>query len=275
MERFAGGEVIPVSQTIFAWQNLALVAVLLVIVPVINRLMMPKPGEDIITIEAAAVDELTTGEEEQRHARTPAERLENSRILSILIGIIGVIFIVRFFTGGGRIGFNILNFMFLITGIILHGTPIGYVRAVNRAVRTCGGIILQFPIYAGIMGMMINSGLAVTLSEIFVNISNERTLNLFTYLSAGLVNFFVPSGGGQWAVQGPIMIPAAQSLGVSNSATAMAIAWGDAWTNLVQPFWALPLLAVARLRIRDIMGYTTVVLIFSGIVTVLFMLFVF
>ncbi len=191
------------------------------------------------------------------------------------IGLVGVIFIVRFFAGGGRFGFNILNFIFLIAGIILHGTPIRYVRAVNRAVRTCGGIILQFPFYAGIMGMMIHSGLASTLSQFFVGISNERTFPLLTYLSAGLVNFFVPSGGGQWAVQGPIMVPAAGTLGVSNATAAMAIAWGDAWTNLVQPFWALPLLAVARLRIRDIMGYTTVVLIFSGVVTALFMLFVF
>jgi short-chain fatty acids transporter len=125
------------------------------------------------------------------------------------------------------------------------------------------------------MGMMIHSGLAVTLSRGFVDISNATTFPFFTYLSAGLVNFFVPSGGGQWAVQGPIMIPAAQALGVPDAATAMAIAWGDAWTNLVQPFWALPLLAVAKLGIRDIMGYTAVVLIFSGLITSLFMLLLF
>lgn len=275
MERFAGGEIIPVSQTIFAWENLVLVAVLLTIVPLINRLMMPWSKEKIITVDNMPIAENINGEESQKSARTPAERLENSRILTIAIGIIGMIFIIHYFIGGGRFGFNILNFIFLITGIILHGTPIRYVRAVNVAARTCGGIILQFPFYAGIMGMMIHSGLAVTLSQFFIGISNERTFPLFTYLSAGLINFFVPSGGGQWAVQGPIMIPAAQTIGVSNAATAMAIAWGDAWTNLVQPFWALPLLAVARLRIRDIMGYTTVVLIFSGIVTALFMLFIF
>jgi short-chain fatty acids transporter len=238
--------------------------------------MTPKRVEDVIAAGAAAVEADGRGGDEGREpARTPAERLENSRLLSIAIGVFGIIFIVRYFIGGGRIGFNILNFIFLVAGIMLHGTPIRYVRAVNRAVRTCGGIILQFPFYAGIMGMMIHSGLAVTLSEIFVSISSGRTFPLFTFLSAGLVNFFVPSGGGQWAVQGPIMIPAAAELGVSNATTALAIAWGDAWTNLVQPFWALPLLAVARLRIRDIMGYTTVVLIFSGIVTMLFMLFVF
>ena len=276
MERFAGGAVIPVSRTVFSWQNLLLVAVLLAIVPIVNRLMMPRKREEIITADAATIDGGETGgEAEPSIERTPAERLERSRLLSIAIGLLGTIFVVRFFAGGGRLGFNILNFVFLTAGIILHGTPIRYVRAINEAVRTCGGIILQFPFYAGIMGMMIHSGLAVSLSQAFVNISSERTFPLFTYLSAGLVNFFVPSGGGQWAVQGPIMIPAAKTLGVSYATTAMAIAWGDAWTNLVQPFWALPLLAVARLGIRDIMGYTTVVLLFSGVVTALFMLFVF
>ncbi len=276
MEEFAGGLIVPTSQTIFSWPSLFLVAVLMIIVPVVNRLMMPKGRAAPVDSGAAPIDE--SGETEHPPASsspTPAERLERSTLLSMAIGLIGVIYIVVYFSRGGGISFNIVNFIFLTAGIILHRTPINYVRAINKAVRTCGGIILQFPFYAGIMGMMINSGLAVTLSQAFVGISNERTFPLFTYLSAGIVNFFVPSGGGQWAVQGPIMIPAAHTLGVSPATAAMAIAWGDAWTNLVQPFWALPLLAVARLGIRDIMGYTTVVLIFSGIVTALFMLFVF
>ena len=104
------------------------------------------------------------------------------------------------------------------------------------------------------------------MSEWFVAISNEHTFPLFTFYAAGLVNFFVPSGGGQWAVQAPIMLDAAQSLGVSYSKTAMAIAWGDAWTNMIQPFWALPALAIAGLRAKDIMGYCVFVLLLSGIV---------
>mgnify|MGYP002395189845 CR=1 FL=1 len=273
MERFAGGEIIPVSKTVFMWQNLLLVVVLLAIVPLLNRLMMPRLEEDIITLEETSSERAVP--ERDSSAVTPAERLERSRALSIAIGLLGTVYIISYFAGGGGIGFNILNFIFLMAGIMMHGTPIRYMRAVNEAVRTCGGIILQFPFYAGIMGMMIHSGLAVTLSQAFVGISSERTFPLFTYLSAGLVNIFVPSGGGQWAVQGPIMMPAAGALGVSHANTAMAIAWGDAWTNLVQPFWALPLLAVARLKIRDIMGYTTVVLLFSGIITAIFMLFFF
>jgi short subunit fatty acids transporter len=102
---------------------------------------------------------------------------------------------------------------------------------------------------------------------------NPLAFQLFTYYAAGIVNMFVPSGGGQWAVQCPIMMPAAEALGVSYGRAAMGIAWGDAWTNMIQPFWALPLLAVAKLNIKDIMGYTTVILLWAGIVTSLGMLF--
>lgn len=275
MERFADGVIVSTSQTIFSWQNLLLVAVFLVTIPIINVLMSPKKNDEIIEVNPALFDDEEEAPAKVRKDMTPAERVENSWILSMIIGAIGVVYIVSFFIKGGALGLNIVNFIFLILGIILHKTPIRYVRAVADATKNCCGIILQFPFYAGIMGMMINSGLAATFSQGFVNISNTTTFPFFTYLSAGIVNFFVPSGGGQWAVQGPIMMPAASALGVSYSSTAMAIAWGDAWTNLVQPFWALPLLAVAKLNIKDIMGYTTVVLLFTGIVTSLFMLFVF
>lgn len=275
MKQFADGAIIPTAETIFSWPNLLLVAIFLVTIPIINMLMSPKHKDEILEVDSALFEEEEDAPLKPRQDMTPAEKLENSWILSMIIGVIGVAFIISFFVKGGGLGLDVVNFIFLILGIILHKTPIRYVNAVNDAIKNCGGIVLQFPFYAGIMGMMISSGLAVTFSEGFVDISNATTFPFFTYLSAGLVNFFVPSGGGQWAVQGPIMMPAAKAIGVPYSTTAMAIAWGDAWTNMVQPFWALPLLAVAKLNIRDIMGYTTVVLIFTGIVTSLFMLFVF
>lgn len=273
MAQFADGVIVPASQTIFSWENLLLVVVFLITIPIINRLMMPKEKSEIMEVDPAllADDE----DEEEAGEMTPARRLENAWVLSYIIGLFGLTYIIVYFVRGGSISLNIVNFIFLILGIILHRTPIRYVRAVNEAIRNCGGIVLQFPFYAGIMGMMVSSGLASTFSQGFVNISNARTLPFFTFLSAGIVNFFVPSGGGQWAVQGPIMMPAAKALGASYSSVAMAIAWGDAWTNMIQPFWALPLLAVAKLNIRDIMGYTTVVLIFTGIVTSIAMLVVF
>lgn len=275
MARFAGGATVPASQTIFAWQNIVLVLVFLCTLPLINRLMHPRGDQEIIPLSPDLNGEDIDPAAGAGEQRGPAAGLERSWILTAAIVAVCISYLVVYFGRGGTVNLNIVNFIFLTLGLLLHRTPIRYVRAVNDAVKTCGGIVLQFPFYAGIMGMMMKSGLAVTLSQIFVSISTGRTLPFFTYLSAGIVNFFVPSGGGQWAVQGPIMIPAAKALGVPYATTAMAIAWGDAWTNLIQPFWALPLLAVAKLHIRDIMGYTTVVLLFAGVVTSLFMLFVF
>jgi short-chain fatty acids transporter len=162
----------------------------------------------------------------------------------------------------------------LFAAILLHGTPINTVRAVNSAAKSVGGIVLQFPFYAGIMGVMVAVGpegvsLAGGISDFFVSISNQTTFPLFTFLSAGIVNFFVPSGGGQWAVQAPIMMPAGATLGVDAAKTAMSIAWGDAWTNMIQPFWALPVLGIAKLGAKNIMGYCLVVLMYSGIIIAL------
>ncbi|MDC7228132.1 MAG: short-chain fatty acid transporter [Spirochaetales bacterium] len=275
MEKFADGAIIPASDTIFSVANIILVALLVITLPIINRLMHPKK-EEVFEVDANLFSEDDVDEPvKDKKEMTPAEKLENNMIISLIIGVIGVVYIVSYFVKGGGISLNIVNFIFLIVGILLHKTPIKYVRAVTEAVKGCGGVILQFPFYAGIMGMMISSGLAGTFSQGFVNISNQTTFPFFAFLSAGIVNFFVPSGGGQWGVQGPIMIPAAKALGVSYATTSMAVAWGDAWTNMIQPFWALPLLGVAKLNIRDIMGYTTVILLYSGIIISLFMLFVF
>ena len=276
MQKFADGAIVPASETIFSVQNLILVAILVITMPLINRFMHPKKKDEIFEV----APNLFEDEEEvevikDKKDMTPAEKLENNMILSIIIGAIGLVYIVYYFAKGGGISLDIVNFIFLIVGILLHKTPIRYVRAVVEATKGVGGVVLQFPFYAGIMGMMINSGLASTFSQGFVNISNDTTFPFFTFLSAGVVNFFVPSGGGQWGVQGPIMIPAAKQLGVSFASTSMAVAWGDAWTNMIQPFWALPLLGVAKLNIRDIMGYTTVILLYTGIVISLFMLFAF
>jgi len=178
-----------------------------------------------------------------------------------------MVYVVYYFaTKGFDLNLNIVNFTFLFIGILMHKTPKRYLKSLYNAVKGAGGIILQFPFYSGIMGMMVASGLAATISNWFVSISSETTLPFFTFLSAGIVNIFVPSGGGQWAVQGPIMIPASIELGTSLAKTSMAVAWGDAWTNMIQPFWALPALGIAGLGAKDIMGYCLVALLYSGIV---------
>ncbi|MDJ0331788.1 short-chain fatty acid transporter [Planococcus sp. S3-L1] len=265
--------IIPTSETIFSSYNLIIVLALIIIVPLLNRMMMPKKEETVtvdpkVLVEPVAEDVPTKGD------MTPAERLENSWILSIVIGALGIAFIVYYFSNNGfALTLDLVNFMFLFLGILFHGTPRKYLIAVQEAVKGAGAIIVQFPFYAGIMGMMTASGLAAVISEAFVSISTVDTFPLFAFLSAGLVNFFVPSGGGQWAVQAPIMLEAAEMLGSDPAKVAMAVAWGDAWTNMIQPFWALPALAIAGLKAKDIMGFCVIVLVVSGVVIGLGLLF--
>lgn len=263
-------QAIPTSETIFSSFNLIIVAVLVVTLPFILKFMHPSK-ENTVEVDPAL---FKTKDVEilDKSNMTPAQKLENSKWINMLLGGIGYAFIIAYFTKNGfSLNLNIINFVFLFTAIILHGTPIKLVNAVTEASKNVGGILLQFPFYAGIMGLMKFAGpdgisLAGYISQVFVNISTVDTFPLFTFLSAGIVNFFVPSGGGQWVIQAPIMMPAAIELGVDTARTAMAIAWGDAWTNMIQPFWALPLLGIAKLGARDIMGYCLVILLYSGVV---------
>jgi short-chain fatty acids transporter len=233
--------------------------------------MHPK-GDKIKSVDPKLLEEDPEPAKKPRSEMTPAEKLENSYLVNILLSILGFTVIFKFFADYGfNLNLNIVIFIFLFAAIALHGTPINVVRAVNSAAKSTGGIILQFPFYAGIMGLMTTQGptgisLAGAISDFFVNISNETTFPLFSFLSAGIVNVFVPSGGGQWAVQGPIMMPAGATLGVDAAKTAMSIAWGDAWTNMIQPFWALPVLGIAKLGAKNIMGYCLIVLLYTGVI---------
>ncbi|WP_226086220.1 short-chain fatty acid transporter [Mesobacillus sp. S13] len=265
--------IISTDQTIFAGFNLLIILIMLLVLPLVNRLMMPSKDQTV-AVDPALLEADVQAAALEQGAMTPAEKLENSKIISLLIGILGLVFLFYYFaTNGFKLNLDIVNFLFLFLGILFHGTPKRFLEAVVNAVKGASGIIIQFPFYAGIMGMMTASGLAAVMSEGFVSISNEFTFPFFTFLSAGLVNFFVPSGGGQWAVQAPVMLDAAQTLGVSIPKTAMAVAWGDAWTNLIQPFWALPALAIAGLKAKDIMGYCVLMLIVSGVIISVGMLF--
>ena len=261
------GGLIPISETIFSPFNLILSAVVILTIPFINKFMLPDKEDRIIVdkeVLQESEDEVKSGKVVDNKQVYFADRVENSPFLSILLGILGLVYIGYYFSQGGGLNLNIVIFVFLVLGIILHKTPRRYLTAFNEAVKSAGGIILQFPLYAGIMGMMVSSGLATIISEWFVSISTANTFPFFSFLSAGLVNFFVPSGGGQWSVQAPVMIPAGTELGVDAAKTAMAVAWGDAWTNMIQPFWALPALGIAGLGARDIMGYCIVILLWVG-----------
>lgn len=267
--------VISTNETIFSTYNIAIVVALFIILPLLNRFMMPSKDQTI-TVDPVMLQDHTALQAAavEKENVTPATRLENSFIVSLIIGCMGIVFICYYVINNGlKLNLNIVNFTFLFLGILFHWTPKRFLEAVTNAVKGSAGIIIQFPFYAGIMGMMTASGLAAVMSEAFVSISNDFTFYCFAFLSGGLVNFFVPSGGGQWAVQAPIMLDAAQAMGASTAKTAMAIAWGDAWTNMIQPFWALPALAIAGLKAKDIMGFCFIILIVSGVIISLGMLF--
>ncbi len=264
--------IISTNLTLFSPLNISVTIALLIVIPLTMMLMAPKDESEIIQIKD--IDPGLIEEEEtqviSKEEMVAADKMENSRIISLIIGVMGLSFVIwYFYTNGFKLNLNIVNFTFLFIGIILQSTPINYIRAVNEGAKACSGIIIQFPFYAGIMGMMKFSGLVAIIAGGFVAISNDTTYPLFAFLSAGLVNLFVPSGGGQVAVQGPVMVEAAQTLNFSMPKTIMAIAYGDAWTNMLQPFWALALLGITRLRARDIVGYTMVALITSAIVFIL------
>ena len=153
--------------------------------------------------------------------------------------------------------------------IILHGNFHKFLAAVEQAISDVSGILIQFPLYFGIMGIMTGSGMISTISDFFVSVSNETTLPLFTFLSAGIVNIFVPSGGGQWAVQGPLVLESALALNVPLNKAVMALAYGDQLTNMLQPFWALPLLGITKLKANEILPYTVLFMFVGGSIYVI------
>lgn len=255
--------VIGTGETIFSLFNVAIVLCLFVAMPLVNRMMLPDEKESVY------IDPALLGEAEPKRPRItrPAERLENSTTLAWLVGIPGLLFLFdHFVLRGGGLNLNVVNFLFLFLAIVLHRTPRSLLNSLQEAIKGGAGIVIQFPFYAGIMAIMVQSGLAETLSGALISLATETTLPFWSFLSAGIVNIFVPSGGGQWAVQAPVMLPAAQALGVDIPRVAMAVAWGDAWTNLLQPFWALPVLGIAGLKAKDIMGFCLIQLLITGII---------
>ena len=264
-------EPIPISQTILDPHNIAIVLVVMVAIVVTNSLMYPK--KDVVTVDPALLEEdAPVTPKPQQDALTPAQRMEHSRLLSWIVAGIGFAYlIIHLGWGGGSFDLGSVIMLFLFLGVLLHGTPLAYVKAFTNASKGAAGIILQFPFYAGIMGIITGVGASgisfgTVLSNACISISNATTYPLLTFLCAAVLNMFVPSGGGHWAIQAPIMFAAGADLGVDPGLTGTAIAWGDAWTNLIQPFWAIPALAIAKLDAKDIMGFCLIDLLVTGVV---------
>lgn len=264
--------VIPTSQTIFSSSTIIIFAALFITMPVIICLMAPKTN-----IKPYVAKEVPSKKKESDELveDTPALKLERTPILGILTGAIGLIYVINEFMNGRDLDLNIINIMFLSLGLVFHRSLGQFGEAFKEAASSTSPIILQFPFYAGIIAVLGSSGLGQAIIDGMTSVANKETFDIFTYWSAGVVNMLAPSGGGQWALQGPLQVPAGMALGVDPATIAMAVGWGDAWTNLIQPFWALPILSVVGLHIRHIMGYCFLLAIWVGALTTVLMLFVY
>ena len=257
---------IQLTQTIFSAPILLTSLAVLIALPLLNATMHPKKGEKIVELDPATVADVkpTGAQSVMGDEKTLAWRLNNSRVLSLLIGLCGMAYVAMHFIKGGNLDLKMINFFILFLGVLLLGTPMAYVDKINEGVKTIGGIILQFPFYAGIMAIMHGSGLVESIAHVFVSVSTADTLPLWGLVSSFVINFFAPSGGGHWVLQGPFMINAATTLGASQAQTAMSVMLGNGWNDLVQPFWILPALALSKLKLKDIMGYTVVSMLLVG-----------
>jgi short-chain fatty acids transporter len=257
---------IPFSDTVFSSSNLILYAILLVLLPLGLFLL----GKRVPTT-SIALPMYRFPERNGKNA-TGAERLEYSKFLAFGFGALLLVAFAYQYTASIQtfaITPNLLNFFMLGLGIVLHGNFKSFLSALDEAIRGTSGILIQFPLYFGIMGIMRDSGMVTQISNFFVSIANEDTLPLFTFFSGALVNIFVPSGGGQWAVQGPIVVESATRLGVPLPKLIMALAYGDQITNMLQPFWALPLLAITKLKAQEILPYTLLLMVAGAAVFLL------
>lgn len=252
---------ISLSETVFSKMNLFVVLCLLIIVPTVMSFVAKKSKNEkvpLLTKEKKSKIETTES--------TPVNLLEKTKFLGIFLGsIIILLFIylsIKKVNSGTSI-FSVLNLsttnlMLLGLALLLHGSIKNFLKAIDESIGDVSGILIQFPLYFGIMGLMQESGLATMIAKSMTETANEFTLPIYTYISAGIVNIFVPSGGGQWQIQGPIIIETAKASGTSLAKMIMALAYGDQLTNMIQPFWALPLLGITGLKAKDILPYTLI-----------------
>ncbi|MDV2686027.1 TIGR00366 family protein [Alkalihalophilus lindianensis] len=265
--------VIPTSATIFHPSTVIIFLVLAITMPLFIILMAPKKGITSYAPPARSTD--FTFDKPKKDSLNPAQKLEYTPILGMLIGAIGVVYTVGVFATGRDLDLNLINLFFLSAGLFFHRSLGQFAQAFKHSVTSISPIVLQFPFYAGIIAVLGGSGLGDAIINGMVSVATPETFNVFSYWAAGFINILAPSGGGQWALQGPLQIPAAIELGVDPAMTAMAVGWGDAWTNLIQPFWALPILSVVGLHIRHIMGYCILLSIWVGVITSVLIFFLY
>ncbi|MFT6970129.1 MAG: short-chain fatty acids transporter [Roseivirga sp.] len=252
---------IGIQETLFSPMNITVSVALIIIIPSVFYWLGLKGKDTEINLPKKAQSKSNEAESEA------VDRTDNTKWMAVLFGLIICFIAIRKIimspadTGLNFINLNYINFFLFGLAVLFHGSFIKFLAAVEEALGGTAGIIIQFPLYAGIMGIMKYSGLGALFSQGFVEISTATTLPIFTLLSAAIVNIFVPSGGGQWAVQGPIITEAAQNLGVAVPKNIMALSYGDQLTNMLQPFWALPLLGITKLKAKDILPYSFLIML--------------
>ena len=270
------GRLIPVTETLFAGFNLAYMVVIAAVGVVAVLALHPRRGA--VTLTGEQIEAILPKPPEVESATdTPAGRIDRFPgwiILAILLIAypLGHSMLTRGF--GTTWTINAYNMTFLAAALLLHRRPDSFVHACRQGVGTTWGIILQFPFYAGIFGLMNNTGLGTWLGGLFAEFASPRTYPLFVYVYSAAMNLFVPSGGSKWLIEAPYLIPAGEKLGVSVTTVVLSYAYGDSTTNLIQPLWAVPILAVARVRFGEVVGYTFLVALACFAVSVVAMLLI-
>ena len=256
---------IPTTLTLFRPANLAVSVLLLAVVPALLALMGPRRPEDAREIDEAVAKAALDAPQPPAGDDTPAARLEGSRLLAWGLVALGVAhFGERLLDDARRpLDLDTINLAFFLVGLALHGSLRSYGRAVGEAIEGTAGILVQFPLYFGMVGLMKASGFVAAVSGGLVGLAggSGALYLVLTFLVAGVVSVFVPSGGGQWAVQGSVVLHGAVVVGADPGLAVLALAWGDQWANMLQPFWALPLLGLCGVRAGEIMGYTILLML--------------
>jgi short-chain fatty acids transporter len=260
------GEVVPLSATLLSAMNIVPTLMLIALLPPIFMLIGPAARE-VLPANAERLAREDAPRAPGIKAAGLAGLLDHAWPLNALIvGLIMGYFGWKIADGKFQLDINAVILIFLALGMALHEKPIAYAAAVQSAARVTGSLLLQYPFYGGIMGIMTATGLAGVVAQGFVHVSTHGTLPFWSFLSSVIISLFVPSGGGHWAVQGPFIVPAAKALHVSQAAAAMSVAYGEGVANMIQPFWALPLLAIAGIGMRRVMGFTVISFLVSLVI---------
>jgi short-chain fatty acids transporter len=259
------GQVLPFSSTVFTSFNLVPTLIMLVAMPFVFAWLKPADEDAVVLDTQKHPDE--PRRERPTGAPSFARWIEYSWLGSAFIGAAGIAFLVLAHSENLPFsGVNAVIFVMFIAGVILHGYPLAYADAVKNAAKQTGSMMLQYPLYGGIMGMMDATGLPDVISHFFIAISNAHTLPFWSYVCSLIVTFFIPSGGGHWAVQGPFVVPAAVALHASVPATTMAVAMGEQVSNMLQPFWAAPVVAMAGIGVQRVLGFTAMTFVVGALV---------